>query len=85
LAFRKIEVRLAKTVLRNLIAIGNNEYCCSLDQADLAPMVGTSKEVVGQCLKVFLERGILMISKKRSPRMIIIKKRSLLEKIAYIV
>jgi len=67
-AFKKIEVRLAKTLVRNSSPAGDHEYCCTLSQEELAAMVGTSREVVGRCLKLFRERGILEVSKIGRPR-----------------
>ena len=71
-AFKKMEVRLAKTILRNSRPEGGYEYCCTLLQEELAAMVGTSREVVSRCLKLFRERGILEISKTGRPRHIIV-------------
>ena len=79
LAFRKIEARLAKTLLRNLHSVKGHYPVCRLNQEELAALIGTSREVVGRCLKTFRERGILSISKKGRPRLISIEKRDTLE------
>ncbi len=82
LAFRKIEVRLAKTILRNLDSQKGQDPVCQLNQEELASMIGTSREVVGRCLKTFRERDIVSISKKGRPRLIIIRQFNALEELA---
>ena len=78
MAFRKIEVRLARTLLRHLRSIGKHEFCCTLSQGDLASLIGTSREVVGRCLKSFREQGIVSISRSVRHRLIVIRQYSAL-------
>ncbi|BCL61392.1 cAMP-binding protein [Desulfomarina profundi] len=81
LAFKKIESRLAKILLRNLQSSHEYDFVCLLTQEELASLVGTSREVVGRCLKSFRDRGILATNKKGSPRLIIVQEHSELNKI----
>ena len=81
-AFKKMEVRLAKILIRNFKSTKGHEYCCSIAQEELASMVGASREAVGRCLKVFRERGILTTSKTGRPRLIIATDYSALEQMA---
>lgn len=81
-AFKKMEVRLAKTLICNFKSAKDHEYCCSIAQEELASMVGASREAVGRCLKLFRERGLLTISKTGRPRLIMATDYSALEKIA---
>ena len=80
LAFRKIEARLARTLLQNLAPRGK-QFCCHLSQEELAAMVGTSREVVGRCLKSLRERDLLTISKTGRPRTITVLNTSDLERL----
>ena len=82
LAFKKIEARLAKTLLRNLHSAKGHDPVCRLNQEELAAMVGTSREVVGRCLKTFRDRSIVSVSKKGRPRLIIVRQYSALEELA---
>ncbi|AGF77765.1 cAMP-binding protein [Desulfocapsa sulfexigens DSM 10523] len=72
IAFKKIEVRLAKALLGNQSSVGNDTYVCQLSQDELAAQVGTRREVVARCLKAFRERDLIKISNTGRPRNIII-------------
>ena len=81
IAFKKIEVRLAKSLLGNQSPIGNDEYVCQLSQDELAAQVGTRREVVARCLKSFRERGVITVATTGRPRNIVILKYDALQNI----
>jgi len=82
IAFKKVEVRLAKVLLNNQQLFKDDEFVCRLSQDELASMVGSRREVIARCLKTFRERGLLRIASTGRPRSIIIEKYSELQQIA---
>lgn len=80
-AFRKIEVRLAKIILRNLTPLKGGEQICQLSQDELASLAGTSREVAARCLKLFRERGVVSGAQPGRPRNIVITRPEELQRI----
>ncbi|MFK5927399.1 MAG: Crp/Fnr family transcriptional regulator [Desulfuromusa sp.] len=81
-AFKRLEVRLAKVLIRNFQRTENHDYVCSINQENLASMIGASREVISRCLKSLRERQIVTISKTGKPRDIIATDYNMLVKIA---
>ncbi|MHB8791620.1 MAG: Crp/Fnr family transcriptional regulator [Desulfobulbaceae bacterium] len=82
MAFKNIEGRLAKILLSRNLPAGATPFICSLTHDELASMAGTSREVIGRCLKSFRERGMIGKQSVGRKRCILIKNYSLLQDIA---
>lgn len=82
MAFRRIEARLARILVSKNSFTPATPFICDLTHEEIASMVGTSREVIGRCLKLFRERGIIGNQSIGRKRCIVIKNYSLLGEIA---
>lgn len=82
IAFKRVEARLAKILLQRMPLDEQSGFTCNFSHEEMAALAGTSREVVGRCLKSFRDRGLIRKQSKGRKRCLVIENFSAMSAIA---